>query len=248
MYKPKISRITHPSGAVHGAFKDFVNAHGEASWYQGDECFRTALEEPAIEPLLLLAVKGELLSDPGAHFLSKRPGSFGGQNEGVRGEEATKRLPANAITGSLLCVTVREPISRKGEKKQDPKPLKYPYRRSLIVGGPLLGDGTRLEKEVTMKSLLAAMERDLPAGVNYIRFCHVVDREDHKALFRQKGFRWSGEQLADRWGQADLRTLYDLAAIAGRSEGRKLPGDFGQSTKVLRPLHHHLLSRFAGGP
>ncbi len=175
---PKIVQLFHPTGGLYQAFRHLSENHPDASWFQSDNFFRFASKWPEAEPVLLAAVKGQF-RDPG----KRKPGG--------RGVETNKKeTEQDIIAGSLLGVILREPVPAR----LNFWPVKNLYTaltsRAIVYGGPLLEQGTRLEREMVLKELLEAFQEHAKKGSVYTQLRNFFDLSDYKPVFREMGFGW----------------------------------------------------------
>ena len=142
-------------------------------------------EMPYAEPLLLLAVKQQGLKDPGIRFKSAPRAPLA-----AHADVLSATVDRHSIAGSMLAVLCeRRP---KGIWKL---PLlqglfRRLHTRILIVGGPLLARGTRLENEYTLKALVQTLCQQSRCPAKNTRFIQLFDESDLLPLFREMGFRW----------------------------------------------------------
>ncbi len=205
MNPPKTTQVLHPSGRLYEAFRAFSRSHPEACWFQTDAFFRLAMEWPEAEPVLMLAVREEGLQDPGLRGSGLR--NFGQRGTGVDS--------ADMVAGSLLGVILREPHPAKTLLKAFAGPYRKLTTRTLVYGGPLLAEGTRLQREMTLKVLLRALQDEARSRSLFTQLRNFHDLSDYKPLFRDAGFEWHDHlnQLVD--------TSSEEALWKGLSESRR---------------------------
>lgn len=198
MITPKTTRIHHPSGHLFEAFCRFTASHPDASWFQSDRFFRFALQWPEAEPVLLLAVRESGLKDPGkdrpqcAGRLGTKDGFLfdvkqADQPEVSQSEDPAKKFP---IAGSLLGVVIREPRAAGGVLAAARRVLNPLTARTIVYGGPLLGEGTRLEKEMTLQVLVRALQDKVKPKSLFTQYRNFFDMSDYVPVFRNLGFSW----------------------------------------------------------
>lgn len=201
MITPKTTQIFHPSGKLFEAFREFVVSHPDASFFQSDAFFRFALEWPEAEPILLVAIKDKGLKDPGkvkargsGQFNVLKDLPFRISDHPYHDSQAKAKEPntesSDLIVGSLLGVLIHEPAVKK---KLPPvlqnilQPLTY---RTIVYGGPILLQGTRLEKELTLQMLVRAMQDKVHKKSLFTQFRNLHNLNDHVPVFRSMGFNW----------------------------------------------------------
>lgn len=185
MEKRHIVRLHHPSGRLFEAYAEFVAGHEHGSYFQSDAFFRFAATHQVLEPVLLVALKHHGLRDPGGRFKPWQADS------GLSPAEAlTASVDEDSIAGVLLAVVSgNEPngLWRLG-------PLRPLHRRlcsrTLVVGGPLMAPGSRLEREYTLKALIQTLCSQAKCHASTSRFICLFDDSDQLPLFREMGFRW----------------------------------------------------------
>jgi len=175
MIQPKTIHITHPSGALYEAYARFASSHPQKSFFQLPDFIGMTEKWPEAEWVLLLAVKEGGMKDPGVRQKKAR---------------TSEMIPEDRIAGSLLAVTIRE--NQQGPWKYWPlKPLHARLStRTLVYGGPLLAEGTRLQKETTLKSLLQALNQQVSENSLFTQFRNFFDLTDQRILFRDYGYHW----------------------------------------------------------
>jgi len=236
MNPPKTTQVLHPSGRLYEAFRAFSRSHPEACWFQTDAFFRLAMEWPEAEPVLMLAVREEGLRDPGLRgsgFRGSglRNAGLGGSDTGGTGGQQPPGSPgekkpaskaktpqdasADMVAGSLLGVILREPHPAKTLLKAFAGPYRKLTTRTLVYGGPLLAEGTRLQREMTLKVLLRALQDEARSRSLFTQLRNFHDLSDYKPLFRDAGFEWHDHlnQLVD--------TSSEEALWKGLSESRR---------------------------
>ncbi|MFO7998513.1 MAG: hypothetical protein R6U86_05955 [Bacteroidales bacterium] len=175
MTQPKTIHITHPSGPLYEAYNRFASSNPQRSFFQLPDFIRMTEKWPEAEWVLLLAVKEGGLKDPGVRQKKARSGEM---------------IHEDRIAGSLLAVTIRE--NQQGPWKYWPlKPLHARLStRTLVYGGPLLAEGTRLQKETTLKSLLHALNLQVSGNSLFTQFRNFFDLTDQRILFKDYGYHW----------------------------------------------------------
>ncbi|MFP4064361.1 MAG: hypothetical protein ACLFS0_02505 [Bacteroidales bacterium] len=175
MIQPKTIHITHPSGPLYEAYTRFASSNPQRSFFQLPDFIRMTEKWPEAEWVLLLAVKEGGLKDPGVRQRKGRPGEM---------------IDEDRIAGSLLALTIRE--NQQGPWKYWPlKPLYTRLSaRTLVYGGPLLAEGTRLQKETTLKSLLHALNLQVSGNSLFTQFRNFYDLTDQRVLFKDYGYHW----------------------------------------------------------
>ena len=175
MIQPKTIHITHPSGALYEAYNRFASSHPQKSFFQLPDFIGMTEKWPEAEWVLLLAVKEGGMKDPGVRQKKAR---------------TSEMIHEDRIAGSLLAVTIRE--NQQGPWKYWPlKPLHARLSaRTLVYGGPLLAEGTRLQQETTLKSLLHALNLQVSDNSLFTQFRNSFDLTDKRILFRDYGYHW----------------------------------------------------------
>ena len=175
MIQPKTIHITHPSGALYEAYTRFASSHPQKSFFQLPDFIGMTEKWPEAEWVLLLAVKEGGMKDPGVRQKKAR---------------TSEMIHEDRIAGSLLAVTIRE--NQQGPWKYWPlKPLHARLSaRTLVYGGPLLAEGTRLQQETTLKSLLHALNLQVSDNSLFTQFRNSFDLTDKRILFRDYGYHW----------------------------------------------------------
>ncbi len=217
----KVVQLFHPSGTLYENFKAFSNSHPHASWFQSDHFFRFALQWKEATPVLLIALQEEKLKDPGAHYLSKQskqnpaylaaktrqnmsgtgkdqPGTTSSMPLYGPAEDATPQTDisrqTNPVSGSLLAVILHQQ-SRRGMNFWPLKQINKPFATQTVVyGGPLLADDTRLRQEVTLKTLIHALQSMVAGSSLFTQFVNFSDMGEHTAVFRASGFKRFGHR------------------------------------------------------
>ncbi len=181
---PKIVRLFHHTGELYEAFRNFSSNHPHASWFQSEHFYSFARCWPEAEPVLLVALKGQQLRDPGKRY--SRPAD----KNIISQEKETGVATGNIIAGSLLAVIIREPVPRKYSFW----PLKGIYSgltsRTVVYGGPLLSEGTRLEKELAFKELIDGLQDNVRAHSLFTQFRNLFDISAYKPIFYDRGFKY----------------------------------------------------------
>ena len=195
MSNVNIVRVYHPSGTLFDAYRSFSGAHGKAVYFQSEAFIRLIEKWPEADWVLLLAVRDEGLTDPGARSPSYRPGDIfkdrprNGTSD-VASKPGSKSVEPTKIAASLLAVVIREPTPAS--------PLLRPFdglyrkltSRTMVYGGPLLGDATRLQQELVTKSLLNALHQQVRKRSLFTQFCNSCDLTDFIPLFREMGYEY----------------------------------------------------------
>ncbi len=216
MQPPRTFQIHHPSGKLYDAFRKFSRAHPEASFFQSDAYFRFATHWPEAEPVLFVAIKGQKLQDPGIRYRPNgRPGQSGQSMKETGGGGKSQPEGETEVAGSLLAMIIREPTL------QSPwwRPLRGLHRkftaRTIIFGGPLLAKGSRLEKEIVLKTLLHAVQEYVKKRSLFTEFRNLYDLGDYKLIFRENKFEW------EEWLNLLIDTRSREEAWANMSENRR---------------------------
>lgn len=208
MQPPKTIHIHHPSGKLYDAFRRFSEAHPDVSYFQSDAFFRLATGWAEAEVVLFIAVKGQKLKDPGGHYRLKKPLDLKAKQSDTKEDETF-------IAGSLMAVILHEPALKQ--------PWLRPFRgihqkltaRTIIYGGPLLGEGTRLEKEITLKTLVRAVQDHVKKRSVFTEFRNLYDVSDCKPIFRENNFQWQ------EWLNLLIDTSPREKAWTGMSDNRR---------------------------
>lgn len=216
MQPPRTFQIHHPSGKLYDAFRKFSRAHPEASFFQSDAYFRFATHWPEAEPVLFVAIKGQKLQDPGIRYRPNgRPGQSGQSMKETGGGGKSQPEGETEVAGSLLAMIIREPTL------QSPwwRPFRGLHRkftaRTIIFGGPLLAKGSRLEKEIVLKTLLHAVQEYVKKRSLFTEFRNLYDLGDYKLIFRENKFEW------EEWLNLLIDTRSREEAWANMSENRR---------------------------
>ncbi len=157
---------------------------------------------------MFIAVKGQKLKDPGSHYRLKKPLDLKAKQSGTKEDETF-------IAGSLMAVILHEPALKQ--------PWLRPFRgihqkltaRTIIYGGPLLGEGTRLEKEITLKTLVRAVQDHVKKRSVFTEFRNLYDISDCKPIFRENNFQWQ------EWLNLLIDTSSREKAWTGMSDNRR---------------------------
>jgi serine/alanine adding enzyme len=190
-----IIRIHHPSGKLFDAYRSFSNTHEKAVFFQSEAFIHLIEKWPEADWVLLLAVREEGFQDPGAHHTPYRPGDiFKDTSRGVIPPSESKSkgsaVEASRITASLLAVVIRE---------QPPdSPLLKPFgglynkltARTIVYGGPLLAETTRLQQELTTGALLKALHQQVRRRSLFTQFRNSYDLSGFIPLFREQGYEY----------------------------------------------------------
>lgn len=195
MSQVKIIRVYHPSGKLFDAYRKFSEAHQQAVFFQSEGFIRLIEEWPEADWLLLLAVRDDELMDPGARPASYRPGDIFNKNipKNTSSDTSNTRstnVEPSKIAASLLAVVVRE----KAPATALLKPFAGLYRsltsRTIVYGGPLLGDTTRLQKELITGNLLKALHQQVRKRSLFTQFRNSHDLTDLIPLFRERRYEF----------------------------------------------------------
>ncbi len=186
MIQPRISLIQHPSGKLYDAFRRFSAGHPEACWFQGDPFFRFAEKWPEAKPVLLVALRKEKLKDPGIRSSKSLSTSI----ESLEHSRHSQPFANELLAGSLLAVTIHEPLPARYRSWLFGGLYPRLTARTLVYGGPLLGEGSRLEQEITLKALLAALKVQVQKNSLFTQFRNFGEHPDRKHIFHAMGFSW----------------------------------------------------------
>ncbi len=178
---PGVKQLHHPSGVMFDSFRRFTEAHPETSWFQTEAFFRFAQQWPEAEPVLLIALKEQKLKDPGAGFWKQ-------QRMAV--DPPMSRQDEKLVAGSLLAITISEPPPRHKLLMPFNRLRKRLTARTVVYGGPLLAEGTRLEKETTLKALLQALQEKVSGRSLFTQLRNFYDMADYKPLMHSLGYKW----------------------------------------------------------
>ncbi len=159
--------------------------HERGSYFQSEACMHHIISMAHAEPLLLLAVRQQRLKDPGMRYKPDQPGAASQQAEAM-----AATVDHHSLAGSLLAVV----LTREARGIWKIGPLRGLHRRlctrTLIIGGPLLARGSRLESEYTLKALVQTLCQQAQCRAKTTRFILLFDDSDLLPLFREMGFRW----------------------------------------------------------
>jgi hypothetical protein len=285
---PHTLRIHHPSGLLYEAFRVFSGDHEEASPFQSDGFFELLCRWPGAEPLLLVALKrslpvvqeveqdgeeeslfpggalrfrgGPQREEPAEPDLEGPGGPGPGQADGPEPAPSDAHAPLHIpgighITGSLLALTLREGGGLKGWRST----------RTVAVCGPLLGEGTRLDRETCLRVLLNALQENVKRNSPVTHLLYAKDWGPLRSVFAERGFRASDpsdEKKRALLPSDMLRQLFSPGLAAeGRPGGRVPEGGrrpqthppetaphpsldtFHHLQQVNRPLHYMLSVR-----
>ncbi len=98
----------------------------------------------------------------------------------------------NPVCGSLLAVIIHHQ-SRWDKTFWPLKQINKPFKtHTLVYGGPLLLDDTRLKQEITTKNLIHALQSLVAGRSLFTRFFNLSDMDEHAAAFRASGFQRTG--------------------------------------------------------
>jgi hypothetical protein len=139
----------------------------------------------------LLAIRQEGLKDPGMRYKpSHMPQAVS------HAEALSASVDEHSLTGSLLAVV----LTKEARGIWKIRPLRGIYRRlctrTLIIGGPLLARGSRLENEYTLKALVQTLCQQAQCRTKSTRFVQLFDDSDLLPLFREMGFRWQPQTIS----------------------------------------------------
>ena len=189
VYIPKIVQLYHPSGELYASYHRFAEAHPEGSWFQSDAFFRFISMWPEAKPILLVALREAALRDPGRRY--SKTTDPGRRTEHPTTQQSQQAPEANSSPlGSLLAVIIQNPVPTMVNFF----PLAGLYKRftarTVVYGGPLLAEGTRLEREMTLKTLLGALQDATSKQSLFTQFRNFYDLTDCKPLFHERGYRY----------------------------------------------------------
>jgi hypothetical protein len=205
-----IIQIRHPSGKLFDDYCRFVEDHPDASYFQSEGFIRFIDDWQEADRVLLLAVRKEGLKDPGARPASYRPGDIFNIPADKVVNKTSKSDPDAAneegkIAGSLLAVNIRDEVPDSIWFR----PFAVVYRmltaRTIVYGGPLLGEATRLQNELTAKALLNALHKQVHRRSIFTQLQNSFDVSDYLPLFREMGYKFFGCHLPDYF--PDVLTL-----------------------------------------
>ncbi len=217
VYIPKIVQLHHPSGELYDSYRQFADAHPDANWFQSDAFFRFVALWPEAKPILLVAFRDEALKDPGRRFskvqdpgqqdFSLRSGQTPNQPQTTQNAERRTHHPTqnpstssqstqNAerktqnLKGSLLAVVIEDSVPRM----LNFFPLAGLYKRfttrTVVYGGPLLAEGRRLEREMTLKALLGSLHDTAGKQSLFTQFRNFSDLTEYIPLFHAQKYRY----------------------------------------------------------
>lgn len=193
MSKINIIRIHHPSGKLFNAYRSFSKAHCEDSVFQLEDFIRLVQKQPETEWVLLLAVREEGLKDPGARPAPYRPGDIfktGSRAVASSGVSNETTIEASKIAASLLALVTRETPPSSFWLKPLTGIWQKLTARTLVYGGPLLTDATRLQKELITKALLKALHQQVKKHSLFTLFRNSHDSVDMIPVFREMGYEY----------------------------------------------------------
>ncbi len=97
---------------------------------------------------------------------------------------------APSLMGSLLAVVIQNPVPRMVNFFPLASLYKRFTTRTVVYGGPLLAEGSRLEQEMTLKTLLGALRDTVGKHSLFTRFHNFYGLTDYKPLFHAQGYRY----------------------------------------------------------
>ncbi len=140
--------------------------------------------------MLLLAVKEGGIMDPGAIRTGNTKTPFTTSTRDTFSQDESPEVRAKSIAGSLLAVTVHEPPPKNPLLKPFGGLYQLLTSRTLVHGGPLMAENTRLQQEMILKLLLDGLHARIKKRSMFTQFRNSFDLSDMKPLFREKGYKW----------------------------------------------------------
>ncbi len=140
--------------------------------------------------MLLLAVKDEGMMDPGALSAKNTPTSFEPVAQSNPATQDDAVVHSKSLAGSLLAVILHEPPPEKTLLKPFSKLHRLLTSRTLVYGGPLITQGTRLQQEMILKLLLDGLDTRVKKRSLFTQFRNSFEINDLIPLFREMGYRW----------------------------------------------------------
>ncbi len=208
VYIPKITQLYHPSGELYESYRRFAEEHPDTSWFQSDAFFRFISLWPEAKPILLVALKEEVLKDPGRQYskvLSPQtnpdatPGPKRQTSNQLTGQDPNQpRATQNPslgqaapnLAGSLLAVVIQNPVPRMLNFFPMAGLYKHFTSRTVVYGGPLLAEGSRLEREMTLRTLLGALRETAGKQTLFTQFRNFYDLHEYTPLFHAQGYHY----------------------------------------------------------
>ena len=195
MSQVNIVRVHHPSGKLFDVYRSFSGAHEKAVFFQSEAFIRLIEKWPEADWVLLLAVREEGLTDPGARPASYRPGDiFKDRSQNMTSDAVSQPVSTSVdpskIAASLLAVIIRE--------EAPASPLLRPFAglfrnltsRTLVYGGPLLSDDTRLQQELITRTLLKSLHQQVRRRSLFTQFRNTYDLTELIPSFREMGYEY----------------------------------------------------------
>ncbi len=241
-----IIQIQHPSGKLFDDYCRFVEDHPDVTYFQSDAFIRFIDDWPHADWILLLIVRKEGLKDPGARPASYRPGDIFNIPSDKPIDKAPKAYPEvvaeeGKIAGSLLAVNIWDEVPASAWLR----PFAWIYRmlttRTIVYGGPLLGEATRLQKELRTKTLLNALHKLFQRRSVFTQFQNSFDLTDFLPLFREMGYRFFGYQIPGNLPE-ELTFQGSIARAAQKDDS--IPGYMQENTTATDRQVNNMHSNF----
>lgn len=189
---------------LYEAFCHFSGEHPEASFFQSDDLFRMILQQEHVEAILLLAIarttaRGAAGKD--AEPTEEETSLFPGGALLFRGRPAPEESPAPANTQQPTPNTqhpTATTIPGVGRTVGSLLALGLPGRsflgrrvgsRTVVFGGPLLADGSRLDRETRLRNLLNALTRRVKKTSAALHVHNFHEWGELSPVFTELGFK-----------------------------------------------------------
>ncbi len=197
-----IIQIRHPSGKLFDDYCRFVEDHPDVSYFQSEAFIRFVEDWQQAEWILLLVVRKEGLKDPGARPASYRPGDIFNIPSEKANDKASKTDPGaviegGKIAGSLLAVNLQDELPDLIWFRPFAGIFRMLTARTIVYGGPVLGETTRLQKELMIKLLLNALRKKVNSRSLFIQFHNSFDVSNYLPLFREMGYQFFESHLPE---------------------------------------------------
>lgn len=184
------------SEAVMEAFRSFVKANDEASFFQSEAMLALAREWPGAEGRLLIAAQKD--SDKPVPTVTRQGGdaASGGSGVGIR------------IVASLLAVSIHEETTAEKRLKLLKPLFRKLSTRTIVYGGPLFaGDLNAARRAECLALLLNALNNKVKGKSIFTQFRNFYDLSDSRTLFEQFGYEYQDHlnllldttELDDAW-------------------------------------------------
>jgi len=133
---------------------------------------------------------------------------------------ASAQPQTSNLLGTLLAVVIQNPVPALINFF----PLAGIYKRftsrTVVYGGPLLAEGTRLEREMTLKTLLGALNDAAGKRSLFAQFRNFYDLAEHKPIFHKLGYRYH-DRLNLLVDTPDTETVWKQMSGSRRRQVRK---------------------------